>query len=103
MHFDILVWGKSTSFQSINFLLFRYGITSLQKFEDLEKADFKKPLMVKEHNSAESAMIQEAFIDVDNVFSPEDKLSQVNTLLQMGDIEMHIYAKQACIKNTSCS
>ena len=59
--------------------------------------------MVKEHNSAESAMIQEAFIDVDNVFSPEDKLSQVNTLLQMGDIEMHIYAKQACIKNTSCS
>ena len=25
------------------------------------------------------------------------------SLLQMGDIKMHIYAKQACIKNTSCS
>ena len=95
MQFDILVWKKRPSFQSIInfFFFFRYGITSLQKFEDLEKADFKKPLMVKETNSAESAMIQEAFIDVDNVFSPEDKLSQVNTLLQMGDIEMHIYAK----------
>ena len=58
-------------------------MASLHKFQELEKQEFQKPLMV----GTQSPMQEfPAFIDVENKFSITDKLSQVNTLLQMENI-----------------
>ena len=97
-------------------------MTSLQKFHELQKANFTKPLMVKSAGSDLSDL--QAFIgthhksskstfffcntlyfefllffltDVDNVFSLEDKLSQVNTLMQMENIASYPFM-QKCIQ-----
>jgi len=60
--------------------LLKHALTSLEKYEELERADFRKPLTVRADNSHSGFP---AYIDVDNNFSHTDKLSQVNTLIQM--------------------
>ena len=76
-------------------MCFRHANASLHRFQELEKQDFKKPLMV----GAQSVMSEfPAFIDVENRFSITDKLSQVNTLLQMENIASYPFMVEA-IKN----
>lgn len=75
--------------------IMKHGMTSLQKFHELQKANFTKPLMVKSAGSDLTDL--QAFIDVDNVFSLEDKLSQVNTLMQMENIASYPFM-QKCIQ-----
>lgn len=63
--------------------LHKHAYTSLQRYLELEKSFFRKPLMIR----AESPLRQfPAYIDIDSLFSHTDKLSQVNTLLQMENI-----------------
>ena len=97
------------------FILFRHGMTSLQKFHELQETNFSKPLIMKSAGSDLSDL--QAFIgiitnhifyaipyifyfyftDVENVFSLEDKLSQVNTLIQMENIASYPFM-QKCIQ-----
>jgi len=63
--------------------LYEHGIFSLEKFQHLEKIGLKKPLMF----SSELPTRQfAAYIDHEDRFSIEDKLSQINTLQQLSNI-----------------
>lgn len=84
---------KDLTHSPIRAWLLKHAQTSLQKFEELEKLDFSKPLMVK----AESDSFP-AFIDVENAFSPTDKLSQVNTLMQMENIASYPFMSD-CLRD----
>jgi len=76
--------------------LLKHGMSSLKKFEDLEKHDFKKPMMV----STESSSHFPAYIDVEHKLDPTDKLSQVNTLVQMENIASYPFMTD-CIRDGS--
>ena len=60
-----------------------HGARSLDYFIKLESKDFKIPLMV---NSETSKVQLEAWIDPENRFDEVDKLSMVNTLLQLENV-----------------
>lgn len=78
-----------------NLKIYRHALTSLEKYEELERFEFRKPLMVR----AESALKSfPAYIDVDNAFSHTDKLSQVNTLMQMENIASYPFMAD-CIRD----
>ncbi len=66
-------WPFLTSCQS-TIVIDRHATHSLDRFTELEKADFKQPLNVNAANQSFPA-----YIDVDNNFSVADKLSQVNS------------------------
>ena len=70
-------------------------MTSLEKFSELERSDFSKPLMVRAESAVKSFP---AYIDVENRFSATDKLSQVNTLMQMENIASYPFMAD-CIRD----
>ncbi|KAF4523709.1 hypothetical protein B566_EDAN011573 [Ephemera danica] len=71
--------------------LCRHADTSLDKFQQLEAAGFGSPLVFQ----AETPMRKfVAYIDPDNKFSVEDKLSQVNCLQQLQNIASHGFLKR---------
>eukprot|EP00095_Tigriopus_kingsejongensis_P002934 maker-scaffold517_size150149-snap-gene-0.15 protein:Tk02934 transcript:maker-scaffold517_size150149-snap-gene-0.15-mRNA-1 annotation:"beta-carbonic anhydrase" len=61
----------------------RHGTKSLKHYERIERSSFRRPLLLHAENPVSEFA---AYIDVDNKFSATDKLSQVNTLLQMENI-----------------
>jgi carbonic anhydrase len=62
----------------------------LEKFKHLEEVGFDKPLTF----SSETPMRKfVAYIDPDNQFAIEDKLSQINTLQQMQNIASYGFLK----------
>jgi carbonic anhydrase len=64
--------------------------SSLDKFKYLEEVGFDKPLTF----SSETPMRKfVAYIDPDNKFAIEDKLSQINTLQQMQNIASYGFLK----------
>jgi len=73
----------------------RHAMTSLEKFSELERSDFSKPLMVRAESAVKSFP---AYIDVENRFSATDKLSQVNTLMQMENIASYPFMAD-CIRD----
>ncbi|XP_027239041.1 beta carbonic anhydrase 1 isoform X2 [Penaeus vannamei] len=71
--------------------LVRHGSSSLAKFAQLEVANFQAPLIFQ----AETPMRRfVAYIDPDNKFSDEDKLSQVNTLQQLQNIASYNFMRE---------
>lgn len=54
--------------------MIRHGINSLLAFEELEKAKFRKPLVLRGGSGSQSI---EAFIDFDQELNETDRLSQV--------------------------
>lgn len=68
-----------------------HALTSLEKFQQLEATDFTKPLVFQ----AETPMRKfVAYIDPDNKFAIEDKLSQINTLQQLQNIASYGFLKR---------
>jgi len=59
----------------------RLGTTSLRRFEELERSNFKAPLSLSGGG--------QAFIDVDGKFDDADRLSMVNTLVQAENASSH--------------
>lgn len=58
------------------------------RYEDIEKSSFRRPLLLHAENPVKEFP---AYIDVDNKFSETDKLSQVNTLLQMENVASYSF------------
>ena len=52
----------------------RHGMKSLKKYEEIEKTNFRRPLLLHAENPVKNFA---AYIDVDNKFGETDKLSQV--------------------------
>lgn len=71
--------------------LFAHAMTSLDKFEQLEMSGFSKPLLFQAETPLRKFV---AYIDPENNFAIEDKLSQINTLQQLQNIASYGFLKQ---------
>ncbi|XP_072376981.1 beta carbonic anhydrase 1 [Diabrotica undecimpunctata] len=70
--------------------------SSLEKFQQLEVSDYSKPLIFQ----AETPMRKfVAYIDPENKFAIEDKLSQINTLQQLQNIASYGFLKKRLEKH----
>ncbi|CAG9825255.1 unnamed protein product [Phaedon cochleariae] len=68
-----------------------HALSSLEKFQQLQLTDYTKPLIFQ----AETPMRRfVAYIDPENKFNVEDKLSQINTLQQLQNIASYGFLKK---------
>ncbi|XP_066981376.1 beta carbonic anhydrase 1 [Macrobrachium rosenbergii] len=75
--------------------LVRHGHSSIAKYAQLEVADFQAPLIFQ----AETPMRRfVAYIDPENKFGEEDKLSQVNTLQQLQNIASYNFMRDGLVR-----
>ncbi|CAG9804792.1 unnamed protein product [Chironomus riparius] len=65
--------------------------TSLEKFQYLQEHGFEKPLMFTAETPLRKFV---AYIDPDNKFAIEDKLSQINTLQQLQNVASYGFLKK---------
>lgn len=68
-----------------------HAMSSLDKFQQLEITDYSKPLLFQAETPLRKFV---AYIDPDNQFSIEDKLSQINTLQQLQNIASYGFLKK---------
>lgn len=66
-------------------------MTSLDKFQQLELTDYTQPLLFQAETPLRKFV---AYIDPENHFSIEDKLSQINTLQQLQNIASYGFLKK---------
>jgi carbonic anhydrase len=71
-------------------------LTSLEKFQQLEVTDFGKPLIFQAETPLRKFV---AYIDPENRFALEDKLSQINTLQQLQNIASYGFLKKRLEKH----
>ena len=67
-----------------------HGSRSVAEFFRLEAAQFRKPLLLNKLNK--NAKFP-AYVDVDEKFSVTDKLSMINTLLQMENVTSYQFMR----------
>ena len=67
-----------------------HGSRSVAEFLRLEAAQFRKPVMINKLNKNEKFP---AYVDVDEKYSVTDKLSMVNTLLQMENVTSYQFMR----------
>lgn len=70
--------------------------TSLEKFQHLKAIGFDKPLTFTSETPTRKFV---AYIDPDNKFAMEDKLSQINTLQQLSNVASYGFLKQRLEKH----
>ena len=79
-----------TEFSPLRAWVSTHGNRSVAEFFRLEAAQFRKPLMLNKLNK--NAKFP-AYVDVDEKFSVTDKLSMVNTLLQMENVTSYQFMR----------
>jgi len=67
-----------------------HGKKTMEEFAKLEAAKFRRPLMLSKLNSPSKFP---AYVDVDEKFSITDKLSMVNTLVQMENVTSYPFMR----------
>ncbi|CAG9854951.1 unnamed protein product [Phyllotreta striolata] len=73
-----------------------HALSSLEKFQQLEVTDYSKPLIFQAETPLRKFV---AYIDPDNKFNLEDKLSQINTLQQLQNIASYGFLKKRLEKH----
>lgn len=73
-----------------------HAFTSLEKFQQLELTDYSKPLIFQAETPLRKFV---AYIDPENKFNLEDKLSQINTLQQLQNIASYGFLKSRLEKH----
>lgn len=68
-----------------------HASSSLEKFHQLQSTDYTKPLIFQAETPLRKFV---AYIDPDNKFNIEDKLSQINTLQQLQNIASYGFLKK---------
>ncbi|PBC27527.1 Beta carbonic anhydrase [Apis cerana cerana] len=71
--------------------LFAHASNSLARFQQLEIADFRDPILFQGETSLRKFV---AYIDPEDKFGVEDKLSQINTLQQLQNIASYGFLKK---------
>lgn len=71
--------------------LYEHAATSLDRFLDLKERGLDRPLLFSSETPTRKFI---AYIDPDNQFAIEDKLSQVNTLEQLSNIASYGFLKK---------
>ena len=83
--------GRDGGFSPLKEWVAKHGRRSIKEFFQLEKAHFRKPLHLTKLNTQSSKF--PAYVDVDEKFSITDKLSMVNTLLQMENVTSYPFMR----------
>lgn len=87
----ILIFKDNRRISPLRAWLCAHGLTSLEKFQQLRVANYHKPLIFQ----AETPMRKfVAYIDPDDEFAVEDKLSQINTLQQLQNVASYGFLKK---------
>ncbi|XP_017768645.1 PREDICTED: beta carbonic anhydrase 1 [Nicrophorus vespilloides] len=73
-----------------------HALSSLEKFQQLEITDYSKPLLFQGETPLRKFV---AYIDPENKFALEDKLSQINTLQQLQNIASYGFLKKRLEKH----
>lgn len=73
-----------------------HAFSSLEKFQQLELTDYDKPLIFQAETPLRKFV---AYIDPENKFNLEDKLSQINTLQQLQNIASYGFLKSRLEKH----
>ncbi|CAH0557060.1 unnamed protein product [Brassicogethes aeneus] len=73
-----------------------HALSSLEKFQQLELTDYNKPLIFQAETPLRKFV---AYIDPENKFNIEDKLSQINTLQQLQNIASYGFLKRRLEKH----
>ncbi|KAJ8920730.1 hypothetical protein NQ315_004869 [Exocentrus adspersus] len=73
-----------------------HAFTSLEKFQQLELTDHNKPLLFQAETPLRKFV---AYIDPENKFDLEDKLSQINTLQQLQNIASYGFLRNRLQKH----
>lgn len=73
-----------------------HALSSLEKFQQLEITDYSKPLIFQAETPLRKFV---AYIDPENKFTNEDKLSQINTLQQLQNIASYGFLKKRLEKH----
>ncbi|GJQ82471.1 putative reversible hydration of carbon dioxide [Trypoxylus dichotomus] len=68
-----------------------HALSSLEKFQQLQLTDFSKPILFQAETPLRKFV---AYIDHENKFAVEDKLSQINTLQQLQNIASYGFLKK---------
>ena len=87
-----LVENEEISFSPLRDWVTAHGNRSMAEFFRLETAKFRKPLLLNRLNKVEKF---EAYVDVDEKFNLTDKLSMINTLLQMENVKSYRFMRTA--------
>jgi len=69
-----------------------HGNRTMEEFAKLEATHFRKPLLLNKLNKKGAKF--PAYVDVDEKFSVTDKLSMVNTLMQMENVTSYPFMRQ---------
>jgi len=81
---------EPTTFSPLRAWVMAHGSRSVAEFLRLEAAQFRKPVMINKLNKNEKFP---AYVDVDEKYSVTDKLSMVNTLLQMENVTSYQFMR----------
>lgn len=68
-----------------------HALSSLEKFQQLQVTDYSKPLIFQAETPLRKFV---AYIDPENKFNIDDKLSQINTLQQLQNIASYGFLKK---------
>lgn len=90
IHTDPTYQTNAPSFSPLRNWVTVHGRRTMEEFSKLELAQFRRPLMLNKLNKSEKFP---AFVDVDEKFNMTDKLSMVNTLLQMENVTSYPFMR----------
>ena len=79
-----------TEFSPLRSWVHTHGARSMNEFFRIEQAHFRKPLLLNKLNKKTKFP---AYVDVDEKFSITDKLSMVNTLVQMENVTSYPFMR----------
>lgn len=88
---NILLFQTNRRISPLRAWLCTHALSSLEKFQQLELTDFSKPLLFQAETPLRKFV---AYIDHENKFAIEDKLSQINTLQQLQNIASYGFLKK---------
>lgn len=90
IHTDPDYQKAAPSFSPLRNWVTVHGKRTMHEFAKLELAQFRRPLMLSKLNKSGKFP---AYVDVDEKFSVTDKLSMVNTLLQMENVTSYPFMR----------
>lgn len=90
IHADPTYQANAPSFSPLRNWVSVHGKRTIEEFAKLELAQFRRPLMLNKLNKNEKFP---AYVDVDDKFSVTDKLSMVNTLMQMENVTSYPFMR----------
>lgn len=90
IHTDPTYQSSAPSFSPLRNWVTVHGKRTMEEFAKLEQAQFRRPLMLNKLNKNSKFP---AYVDVDEKFSVTDKLSMVNTLMQMENVTSYPFMR----------